>query len=54
MMISVAISKEWFDEIKTEVEYHNAFYYVECGKECVEVDVDKDQFTKVSVEKGWM
>ena len=54
MMISVAISKEWFDEIKADVEYSDVFYYVECGKERVEVDVNEEQFNKVSTDKGWM
>ena len=53
MMISIAISKEWFDEVKAEVEYRNEFYYVECAREYVEVDVDAEQFYKVSKAKGW-
>ena len=53
-MISVVISKEWFDEIKANVYNRNALHFMENGRAYVEVDVAEDQFNRVSAEKGWM
>lgn len=56
MMIDVCISKAWFDEVKNNVSYENAFIYgdVAMGREMVEVSVNEEEFNKVSAEKGWM
>ena len=51
---SVAISKEWFEEIKTKVSYKNAYFYKENGREKVELDVDIARFDRVSAELGWI
>ena len=51
---SVAISREWFEEIKAEVEHSDEYYYTENGREYVEVDVNEEQFNEVSETKGWM
>ena len=56
MMISVAISERWFNEIKDEVSHGEPFYYT-CSiynQSAVEVDVDEETFNRVSKEKGWM
>lgn len=54
-MTSVAIRKEWYDEIKGLVATENAYFYDDrVWGEMVEVDVDEEQFNKVSRELGWM
>jgi hypothetical protein len=56
MMINVAISEKWFNEIKNEVPHGEPFRYT-CSiynHPAVEVDVDEEAFEKVSKEKGWM
>ena len=52
-MTDIIISREWFEDIKNEVAYANEFYFVENGREKVEVEVDLATFDKVSEEKGW-
>jgi hypothetical protein len=54
-MQSVAIRKEWFDEIKDKVPYEDPFEYTDAtwGK-MVEVDVDLETFESVSKELGWI
>ena len=56
MMISVAISERWFNEIKDRVPHGEPFHYT-CSlynQPAVEVDVDEEAFNRVSKEKGWM
>ena len=53
-MKTTTITKAWFEDIKNSVEYANPYFYMENGREYVEVDVDEEAFEKVSKEKGWM
>lgn len=54
-MTSVAINREWFNEIKSMVEYKDEYYYTDASNRAmVEVDVNEEQFNKVSKELGWM
>ena len=56
-MISIAISKEWFEEVILGygLEYENAYEYTdELGRPMVEVDVEEETFDKGSKEEGWM
>lgn len=54
-MITVAITKKWFDEIKGRVNYADPYFYdAEPYGEMVEVDVEEKTFNKVSTELGWM
>jgi hypothetical protein len=53
-MRSVAITKAWFEDIKDRIYYEDPFFYMENGKECLELDVDEEEFNKVSLELGWM
>ena len=50
----VGISKEWYEDIKSEVRCENEFFYDRCGCQMVEVDVDENQFNEVSKKLGWM
>ena len=54
-MTCVAIKKEWYDEVKGLVATENAYFYEDSVfGEMVEVDVDEEQFNKVSRELCWM
>jgi hypothetical protein len=54
-MTNVAIPTEWYNEIKDLVKMENAYFYDDkvWGKG-VEVDVDEEEFNRVSKELGWM
>lgn len=55
MMTSVAINRDWYNEIKELVKTVDAdFYKGWDGREMVEVDVDKEEFNRVSKELGWI
>lgn len=54
-MVNVTITADWFNEVKSYVNYANDYHYLrDDGREMVEVDVDADAFTKTSIELGWM
>lgn len=53
-MMCVAITKNWFEDIKNRIHYEDPYFYMANGRECVEVDVYEDEFNKVSLELGWM
>lgn len=54
-MKCVAITKRWYDEIKGLVKMENEYFYTsEVWGEEVEVDVDEEEFNRVSEELGWM
>ena len=54
-MTSVAINTEWYNEIKGLVKMENEYFYdSEIWGKGVEVDVDEEEFNKVSKELGWM
>ena len=53
-MANMTVIKRWYDEIKDRVETIDPYFYVECGTEKVEFDVDEKDFIKVSKELGWM
>lgn len=54
-MTGMAIKREWYEEIKGLVATENAYFYNDTVfGEMVEVDVDEEQFNKVSRELGWM
>jgi hypothetical protein len=59
MMKSVAINRNWYNEIKDRVTTENPYFYTEeygsyTNREMVEVDVNEEEFEKVSAELGWM
>lgn len=54
MMKRVAMCREWFEEIKSEVAHEDVYFYEMEGREFVEVDVDYDKFVNVSTAYGWM
>lgn len=55
MMISVAINKNWFEEIKASVPHKDPYFYNDLTfGEMVEVDVDEMLFNEVSKIMGWM
>lgn len=54
MMKRVAMCREWFEEIKSEVAHEDVYFYTMEGREFVEVDVDYDKFVSVSTAYGWM
>lgn len=56
MMTSVAINKVWYNEIKELVKTTDAYFYNRSwdGREMVEVDVDEEEFNRVSKELGWI
>ena len=56
IMTSYTIRVEWYDEVKASglVEMVDPYFYEENNREMVEVDVDEEQFIKVSRELGWM
>ena len=54
-MTSVAITKNWYNQIKGLVKMENEYFYnSEVWGEEVEVDVDEEEFNRVSKELGWM
>lgn len=54
MMISVAISKAWYEDIEGLVPMNDPYFYSENGWDKVEVDVDEEEFNRVSMENSWM
>ena len=55
MMKNVSITKAWFEEIKNRVKHANAYEVTDGAyKGKIEVDVDIEEFNKVSEELGWM
>lgn len=55
MMINVSISNEWFEEIKELVHYKNPEYITTgCYAGQVEVDIEEEEFERVSKKLGWM
>lgn len=55
MMINVCVGNEWFEEIKELIHYENPEYITTgyCSGH-VEVDVEEEEFRRVSKELGWM
>ena len=54
-MTSVAINKEWYNEIRELVNTADAYFYKGWdGREMVEVDVEEEEFNRVSKELGWI
>lgn len=53
-MVSVAISREWYNEIKDCVKTENPYFYTENNRNYVEVDVELKPFNKISLELGWI
>ena len=56
MMTSVAINRDWYNEIKELVKTVDAYFYNRSwdGREMVEVDVEEEEFNRVSKELGWI
>ena len=54
MMISVAISKAWYEDIEGLVPMNDPYFYNENGWDKVEVDVDEEEFNRVNMDNGWM
>ena len=55
MMTTVAINKKWYNEIKELVNTVDAYDYKGWdGREMVEVDVEEEEFNRVSKELGWI
>lgn len=55
MMINVAINKDWYNEIKELVNTANAYFYKDWDDiEMVEVDVEEEEFNKISKDLGWI
>lgn len=59
MMMGVVISKEWYDEIKTLIKTQDPYFFTETWpsgwvRNSVEVDVEEEEFRRVSKELGWM
>jgi hypothetical protein len=55
MMVNFCISNEWFEEIKELIHYENPEYITTgyCSGH-VEVDVEEEEFRRVSRALGWM
>lgn len=53
-MTTIIISKSWYEEIKTLIVTENAYFFTECGSDKVEVDVEEEEFNRVSKELGWI
>lgn len=54
MMITVAISKAWYEDIMDYVTMKDPYFYDEAGWAKVEVDVDETEFNRISEERGWV
>ena len=55
MKNAVQIPLCWYEEIEDRVENENPYFFrMDDGAEWVEVDVNMEQFTKVSKELGWI
>lgn len=48
------ITEAWYQEIKGLVKMENDYHFVENGTAKVQVDVDDEQFIKVSKELEWI
>lgn len=53
-MVSVAISREWYNEIKDCVKIESPYFYIKNNRNYVEVDVELESFNKISLELGWI
>jgi hypothetical protein len=54
MMMSIIISKAWYEDIEGQVTMHDPYFFDEHGWTKVEVDVDEEEFNRVSMENGWL
>lgn len=53
-MTNYSINYKWYTEIANEVKHGIPFAYTEHNEMYVEVEVEEENFIKVSKEKGWM
>ena len=53
-MMNVTIREEWFNEIKNLINYEDDYHYNRDNIAMVEVDVEENEFRKVSEELDWM
>ena len=53
-MKCMGITKKWYDEIKGLVKMENEYFYMGAFGIEVEVDVDEEEFERVSEELGWL
>lgn len=55
MMTNVAINKDWYNEVKELINTADAYFYNDwSGREMVEVDVEEEEFDRISKELGWI
>lgn len=57
IMISVAISKAWFEDVKNLITFEDPYFYTMFttrDEEMVELDVIEEEFNRISKERGWM
>ena len=53
-MMSIIISQAWYEDIEGLVPMDDPYFYNENGWDKVEVDVDEEEFNRVSMELGWI
>ena len=53
-MASYIISELWYNEIKDLIEVKDPYFFEEDGRKKVELDVNEEEFNRVSIELGWM
>ena len=54
MMANYTITKTWYEDIEDLVRTEDPFFYMENGREMVEVDVDEEEFLRISEDLGWL
>jgi hypothetical protein len=54
MMKSYTILKAHYEDIEYLVKMEDPFFYTQNEREWVEVDVDEDNFLRISEELGWI
>ena len=53
-MMSIIISQAWYKDIMDRVQMENPYFFNEHGWDKVEVDVNEEEFNRVSMELGWI
>lgn len=54
-MKAIVITKAWYNDIKDYVKTANPYFFNEMPYgDMVEIDVDENEFNKVSAKKGWL
>lgn len=53
-MTTICINTEWYNDIKNYIKTEDPYFFNENGWDKVEVDVNEEEFNRVSIARGWI